>query len=433
MKIIYANDKAGLDEFKRSAVARDALEGTSVEDTVREIIKDVRLDRDEALIHYTKTFDKVDVKGRLLVSDEEMDAAFKAVPKRDLNLLKTAARRIMDFHKRQVQRSWTFKEKDGTVLGQKVTPLNRVGIYVPGGKAIYPSTVLMNAIPAKAAGVDECVMVTPPGKDGLSPYVLSAARLAGVDRIFRVGGAQSVAALAYGTETVPTVDKITGPGNVYVATAKRLVYGAVDIDMFAGPSEILVINDGAGDPAWIAADLLSQAEHDELARCTLLTTSDKMAEAVKKEVEEQTETLGRGAIAKAAIDGYGRIVVIRDLEEAAMLSNQIAPEHLELFVDKPFRLLKLIRNAGAVFLGRYAPEALGDYIAGPNHTLPTGGAARFSSPLGVDAFMKKTSVLGFTRKGLSSLGKDAERFAALEGLDAHAKSVGIRFKKDRQS
>lgn len=309
-----------------------------------------------------------------------------------------------------------------------VTPIERIGIYVPGGKAVYPSTVLMNAIPARVAGVKEVAMATPPSENGINPYVLAAAEISEVDKIYQVGGAQAIAALAYGTETIPKVDKIVGPGNIYVATAKRLVFGIVDIDMIAGPSEILIINDGRGEPSWIAADLLSQAEHDELASSMFITTSKKMAEAVAKEVATQLQGLKRKTIAQNSIDRYGAIIVTKNLAEAADISNKIAPEHLELFVEKPFELLKKIRNAGAIFLGHNTSESLGDYMAGPNHTLPTGGAARFSSPLGVEDFIKRSSIIAFSPKGLKKLGKDVARFAEIEGLEAHGKSVVVRMK-----
>ena len=315
-------------------------------------------------------------------------------------------------------------------LGQMVTPLDRIGIYVPGGKAAYPSSVLMNAVPAKVAGVGEIIMVVPMPDGVVNPFVLAAAHIAGVDRIFKIGGAQAVAALAYGTASIPKVDKITGPGNIYVATAKRLVFGTVDIDMIAGPSEILVINDGSGEPAHIAADLLSQAEHDELAASILITTDEAFGRRVADELENQLASLSREAIARQSIENYGAIIVARDLFEAAEFSNRIAPEHLELAVAEPFELLPQIRHAGAVFLGHNTPEAAGDYLAGPNHTLPTGGTARFFSPLGTDDFVKKSSLISFSKEGLERLGKSIVRIAELEGLEAHAKSVSIRLGKE---
>lgn len=431
MRIIGSNDK-GFKALLSEILNRGEQDTTLVEEAVKEIIAAVKARGDEALIEYTLRFDKADISRSIEVPLAEAEKALSSVPERDLGIMRLAASRIESFHKKQIENSWFTTEEDGTVLGSKVTPLERAGIYVPGGKAAYPSTVLMNAIPAKVAGVGEVVMVTPPGKDGLNPYVLAAARLAGVDRIFRVGGAQAIAALAFGTKSVPRVDKITGPGNIFVATAKRLVFGSVDIDMIAGPSEILIINDGTGDASWIAADLLSQAEHDELASSILITTSTQMAKAVSKEVEKQVKKLKRRAIARESLDRYGLIIVAEDLPDAASISNSIAPEHLELFVEKPFELLGSIKNAGAIFLGQHTPEAAGDYLAGPNHTLPTGGTARFSSPLGVYDFVKRTSVIGLSKDAIQKHGADIKRFAALEGLEAHGLSAGARLAKKRK-
>jgi histidinol dehydrogenase len=431
MRIIGSID-AGFKALLTEILKRGEQDTTLVEEAVKEIIGAVRARGDEALVEYTRRFDKAEIKGSIEVSRAEAEKALKAVPAKDLDIMRLAASRIESFHKKQIENSWFTTEDDGTILGSRVTPLQRAGIYVPGGKAAYPSTVLMNAIPAKVAGVDEVIMVTPPGKDGLNPYVLAAARLAGVDRIFRVGGAQAIAALAFGTKSVPRVDKITGPGNIYVATAKRLVFGAVDIDMIAGPSEILIINDGTGDASWIAADLLSQAEHDELASSILITTSLEMAKAVSREVDKQVKKLKRRVIAKASLERYGRSIVAKRLTDAASISNRISPEHLELFVERPFELLGSIRNAGAVFLGRYTPEAAGDYLAGPNHTLPTGGTARFSSPLGVYDFVKRTSVIGLSKGAIQKHGADIKRFASLEGLEAHGLSAGARLGKKRK-
>lgn len=431
MKIIRARDKR-FPRFLARVTGRGAADTRAVEAAVRTILDDVRSEGDSALARHTKEFDGVDLKGRTEVTAGEINAAVRKVPKRDMRLLELAASRVEDFHRRQLANSWFTTSPDGVTLGTRITPVERAGIYVPGGKAAYPSTVIMNAVPARVAGVDELVMVTPPGRRGISPYVLAAASITGVDRVFRVGGAQAVGALAYGTETVPRVDKITGPGNIYVATAKRLVYGAVDIDMIAGPSEILVINDGTGEPSWMAADLLAQAEHDELASSILITTSPKMAGLVSGEVERQVKRLGRRAMAEASIRDYGAVIVASDIEEAANISNRLAPEHLELFVENPFEVLGLIRNAGAVFMGRYTPEAMGDYLAGPNHTLPTGGTARFSSPLGVEDFVKRTSIVSFSEKGAEALGPSVVSFAELEGLDAHARSAGARLKKKKK-
>ena len=428
MRVIESTDK-DFPALLSSITGRGEEDTGRVEASVKAVIDAVRKRGDRALSEYTKKFDGVDLSGRYEVAPKEIDRAAAALPKKDLRLLELAASRIESFHKKQLQNSWFTTDSNGTTLGVKVTPLQRAGIYVPGGKAAYPSTVLMNAIPAKVAGVDEVVMATPPGKDGVNPYVLGAAKVAGVDRVFRIGGAQAVAALAYGTKTVPRVDKITGPGNIYVATAKRLVFGAVDIDMIAGPSEILIINDGTGDPAWIAMDLLSQAEHDELASSILITTSAKMARSVSAAVEREMKKLKRRAIAGVSIKNYGAIIIARDLTEAATISNRIAPEHLELFVEKPFDLLGEIKNAGAVFMGYHTPEAAGDYLAGPNHTLPTGGTARFSSPLGVEDFIKRTSVISFSGRSIAALGPEVKRFADLEGLEAHGKSAGVRFGK----
>jgi histidinol dehydrogenase len=430
MRILNTKDRS----FSRvldMVMKRGGADTSKVEATVKAIMDDVRKGGDRALVKYTSRFDGVRIKdGKgLRVKRQKIDRALGAIPKNDIKILKLAARRIQKFHKRQLPGSWSVKEKDGSILGQRVTPLERVGIYVPGGKAVYPSTVLMNTIPAKVAGVKEVMMVTPPGKNGINLYVLAAASIAGVDKIFQVGGAQAIAALAYGTETIPKVDKIVGPGNIYVATAKRLVFGSVDIDMIAGPSEILILNDGTGDPAWMAADLLSQAEHDELASSILLTTSQKVAEDVSREVLRQLKDLKRKDITGASINKYGLIIVTRGLKEAMDIANRIAPEHLELFVKRPFEVVKNVKNAGAIFLGPNTPEALGDYLAGPNHTLPTGGTARFSSPLGVEDFIKRSSMLSFSHKGLKRLGDAVIRFAGIEGLEAHGRSVSIRMKR----
>lgn len=430
MKIFSTEDK-GFDKALDNIVKRGESDTSKVEAAVKAILNDIRHNGDASLLKYTERFDGVRIKQaqELRVRSKEIQKAIKKIPKKDLKILRIAADRIERFHKKQVPESWSFVEKDGTILGQRITPIERVGIYVPGGKAAYPSTVLMNAIPAKVAGVKEIVMVTPPSKNGLNPYVLAAANVAGLDNIYQVGGAQAVGALAYGTKTIPKVDKIVGPGNIYVATAKRLVFGMVDIDMVAGPSEILIVNDGTGEPSWIAADLLSQAEHDELASSVLLTTSKNMAVAVLKEVSKQIKFLKKQAIARSSINRYGAIIITKNLNEAVEIVNRFAPEHLELFVKRPFKLLKRIKNAGAVFLGQNTPEALGDYMAGPNHTLPTGGTARFSSPLGIEDFIKRSSVLAFSGKGLERLGRYVTRFAEVEGLEAHGKSVLVRMKQ----
>ncbi len=409
-------------------LSRSADTSAEVLETVRTIINEVRSRGDQALLEYTNRFDRLGLHGTaaLEIGPAELDAAVAQVPADDLAALQLAVERVGRFHEKQKQQTWISTEESDILLGQKVTPLNRVGIYVPGGKASYPSSVIMNAVPAKVAGVKEIIMVCPTPGGEINPAVLAAAKLAGVDRIFRVGGAQAVAALAYGTATIPRVDKITGPGNIYVATAKQLVFGQVGIDMIAGPSEILVVNDGTGNPAHIAADLLSQAEHDELASSILITTERGFGEKVAAEVERQLTQLSRESIARASWDRFGAVIVAGTLEEAAAFSNRIAPEHLELAVADPFGLLPLIEHAGAIFMGHWTPEAAGDYLAGPNHTLPTGGTARFFSPLSVDDFVKKSSIISFSETGLKRLGNRIVQIAGLEGLEAHARSVSLR-------
>jgi len=429
IQILKFSDNDFAARFRRIEQRADEVPA-GIEETVKTIIADVRQRGDAALFELSKKFDQIDLDtSNIEVSDAEMDSAQANVSTESLAALQLAADRIASYHAKQKQETWLSTDEDDVLLGQMVRPLDRVGIYIPGGKAAYPSSVLMNAIPAKVAGVAEVIMVVPMPGGEVNPHVLAAAKIAGVDRIFKLGGAQAVAALAYGTESVPRVDKITGPGNIYVATAKRLVFGQVDIDMIAGPSEILVINDGSGTAAHIAADLLSQAEHDELASAILVTSSATMAVAVQKEVEEQLQQLSRETIARQSIDTYGAIIVAEDLAEAIEFSNRIAPEHLELAVDNPFELLSAIRHAGAIFMGHHTPEAAGDYLAGPNHTLPTGGTARFFSPLSLDDFVKKSSILSFSESGLQRLGKEIIHIAGLEGLEAHAKSVSIRLKK----
>ena len=404
--------------------------GREVEQVVLDIIADLRKRGDEALLEYTKRFDHLEAESVacLEVTEDEFNLAFDRVADADIAALKLAVKRVTRFHEKQKQETWLSTEEPDILLGQMVTPLSRVGIYVPGGKASYPSSVIMNAVPARVAGVGEVIMVAPTPGGEINPHVLVAARLSGVDRLFRIGGAQAIAALAYGTATVPRVDKITGPGNIYVATAKKLVFGQVGIDMIAGPSEILVINDGSGDPSHIAADLLSQAEHDELASSILITTDRRFGELVVAEVERQLMGLSRQSIARKSWETYGAVIVAGSLDEAIAFSNRIAPEHLELAVRNPFDCLPRIKNAGAIFLGHFTPEAAGDYLAGPNHTLPTGGTARFSSPLSVDDFVKKSSIVYFSEGGLRRLGGDIVRIAELEGLQAHGRSVSIRLK-----
>ena len=429
IRILKFDDADFAEQFRRIEQRAEAVPAGVLE-TVRTIIDAVRQRGDAALFELTARFDRLELNAQSLeVTVAEIDAACAAVDEKSLQALQLAADRIARYHGKQKQETWLSTDESDILLGQMVRPLDRVGIYVPGGKAAYPSSVLMNAVPAKVAGVGEVIMVVPMPGGEVNPHVLAAARIAGVDRIFKVGGAQAVAALAYGTETIPRVDKITGPGNIYVATAKQLVFGRVDIDMIAGPSEILIINDGSGNPAHIAADLLSQAEHDELASAVLVTSSEEMAQAVQEEVEKQLTQLSREAIARKSIDDFSAVIVAKSLAEAIEFSNRIAPEHLELAVDNPFAILSGIRHAGAIFMGHHTPEAAGDYLAGPNHTLPTGGTARFFSPLSLDDFVKKSSLLSFSEAGLQRLGEDIVHIAELEGLEAHAKSVAIRLKK----
>ncbi|NLG23967.1 MAG: histidinol dehydrogenase [Clostridiales bacterium] len=397
-----------------------------VERAVDEIIENVRSRGDDALIEYARKFDRAEISG-IAVEKAEIDAAWAACDAQLLDSLRLAGDNIRAFHSRQVRPGFAEALANGCLLGQRVIPLNRVGVYVPGGTARYPSTVLMNAIPAALAGVGEVILATPPGPNGRVPAaILAAAKLAGVERVVRAGGAQAIAALALGTKSVPAVDKIVGPGNVYVATAKRRVYGIVDIDMIAGPSEILIVADAASNPEHLAADLLSQAEHDEDASAVLITDSEKLAAAARDALYRRLATLPRAAIAARSIERNGRILLVDDLDQAIDIANRIAPEHLELCVDDPFALLGKVRHAGSVFLGRYAPEALGDYWAGPNHTLPTSGTARFSSPLSVDDFVKKSSYIYYTREALQAAAPHVIRLAECEGLSAHARSVAAR-------
>lgn len=433
MRFLDINDPS-FDAGFAAILSRHEETGKAVEQVVQDIIADVRKRGDEAVLDYTRKFDRVEAESvaSLQVTEDEINYAFARVSEVEIAALKLAVERVARFHEKQKQQTWLSTEETDILLGQMVTPVERVGIYVPGGKASYPSSVIMNAVPAKVAGVGEVVMVAPTPGGEINPHVLVAARLSGVDRIFRIGGAQAVAALAYGTASIPRVEKITGPGNIYVATAKKLVFGQVGIDMIAGPSEILVINDGSGNAAHLAADLLSQAEHDELASSIFITTDRAFGERVAAEVEKQLQKLSRKEIARKSWDAFGAVIVAGTLDEAATFSNRIAPEHLELAVASPFELLPKIRNAGAVFLGHYTPEAAGDYLAGPNHTLPTGGTARFFSPLSVDDFVKKSSIVYFSKDGLNRLGTEIVRIAELEGLEAHAKSVSIRLESKAQ-
>jgi histidinol dehydrogenase len=430
MLFLDIRDK-NFDERFEAILSRGEEAGREVEQVVLGIIADVRQRGDAAVLELTRRFDRLEATDMtaLEVTADEMDAAFSQVDEADVAALMLAVERVTRFHEKQSQQTWISTEEPDVMLGQKVTPLQRVGIYVPGGKASYPSSVIMNAVPARVAGVGEIIMVAPTPGGEINPHVLVAARLSGVDRIFRIGGAQAVAALAYGTVTIPKVDKITGPGNIYVATAKKLVFGQVGIDMIAGPSEILVISDGSGSPAHIAADLLSQAEHDELASSILITIDRGFGERVAEEVERQLTQLSRESIARASWDRYGAIIVAETLDEVLAFSNRIAPEHLELAVADPFAILPQITNAGAIFMGHWTPEAAGDYLAGPNHTLPTGGTARFFSPLSVDDFVKKSSIVYFSKQGLQRLGADIVRIAGLEGLEAHGRSVSMRLEE----
>lgn len=408
---------------------RDIREEAGVDAIVDEIIANVRRDGDAALKMYGEKFDKAKLDS-LEVSEAEIEEAFAAMDAEFIKTLEIARDNISRFHSQQIQKNFVITEEGGVVLGQKYTPIEKAGLYVPGGTASYPSSVLMNAIPAKLAGVSEIVMTTPPNAEGkIAPAILAAARVAGVTRIFKVGGAQAVAALAYGTESVPKVDKIVGPGNVFVATAKRKVYGLVDIDMIAGPSEILVLADENCKPEYVAADMLSQAEHDRLATAVLITTGQKLADAVAAELERQIPLLPREEIARASIDTNGKIIVAETMADAVAAANAIAPEHLEVCVDEPFSLLDDIKNAGSIFLGKNVPEALGDYLAGPNHTLPTSGTARFSSPLSVDDFVKKSSFIYYPKAALEKVSDRIIDFAEREDLQAHAQSVAVRFDK----
>ena len=405
---------------------------TNIEDVVSDIIKNVIERKDDAVKEYCERFDGV-VLENLQVTDAEIEEAYKSMDKEFVRILEDAAENIRNFHKRQVRNSFIISENNGVVIGQKVIPVEKVGLYVPGGTAAYPSTVLMDSIPAKIAGCSEICITTPPSADGkVNPVILAAAKIAGVDRIFKIGGAQAVAALAYGTETVPKVDKIVGPGNAFVAEAKRQVFGLVSIDMIAGPSEILVIADSKSDPSFVAADLLSQAEHDKMASAVLVTDSEELAEKVSEEIEKQLKLLPREEIARTSIDNNGKIIVADNIEDVIDVSNEIAPEHLELCVDNPFDYLDKIKNAGSIFMGRYCPEALGDYFAGPNHTLPTSGTARFSSPLSVDDFVKKSQYTYYTKEALSKVYDSVAFFAEKEGLSAHARSATIRFESEQK-
>ena len=423
IKILKYGEVANADIFAR------VVPEVNVADIVADIIKNVREKGDKALYEYTEKFDKASLSS-LKVTKEEIDEALASVDEKFVDILKKAAANIRKFHENQVINSFIINDENGIVTGQKVIPVDRAGLYVPGGTAAYPSTVLMDSIPAKIAGCKEVVMVTPPMQNGkVNPVILAAAAIAGVDTIIKVGGAQAIAALAYGTESVPKVDKIVGPGNAFVAEAKKQVYGVVSIDMIAGPSEILIVADGKSNARHIAADLLSQAEHDKMASAVLVTDSSSLAQEVQKELEVQIPSLERSEIARVSIDQNGKIIVAETLDAAIEIANEIAPEHLELCVDNPFDYLDSIRHAGSIFMGRNCPEALGDYYAGPNHTLPTSGTAKFSSPLSVDDFVKKTQYTYYTKDALAKIARDVEYFATKEGLTAHAKSAVIRMEE----
>ena len=418
-------------EVPNSEIFARSVPKTDVAGTVAEIIKNVRENGDKALFEYCEKFDKTQLSS-LAVTKEEIDEALSLVEPEFLEILEKAAKNIRKFHSRQVRNSFIINDDDGIVIGQKIIPVDRAGLYVPGGTAAYPSTVLMDAIPAKIAGCREVVMVTPPTKDGkVNPVILAAAHVAGIDRIFKVGGAQAIAALAYGTQSIPKVDKIVGPGNAFVAEAKKQVFGVVSIDMIAGPSEILIVADGKSNPSYVAADLLSQAEHDKMASAVLVTDSEELAGNVSTELEKQIPLLERREIARESVDVNGKIIVADTLDAAIEIANEIAPEHLELCVDNPFDKLDSIRHAGSIFMGRNCPEALGDYFAGPNHTLPTSGTAKFSSPLSVDDFIKKTQYTYYTKDALKKVAFDVAAFAKKEGLTAHAKSAVIRVEDEQ--
>jgi histidinol dehydrogenase len=426
--------QSDFDSMLNTLLAWDDSVDHQVNESVRHILHEVKTRGDQAVLEFTEKFDrlKVGTVAELEMSQSRLQQALAAIPDGQRVALEQAAARVRDYHERQSQReqSWQYADEDGTVLGQKVTPLDRAGLYVPGGKAAYPSSVLMNAIPAKVAGVGEVIMVVPTPDGVVNDLVLAAAAIAGVDRVFTVGGAQAVAALAYGTETVPAVDKIVGPGNIFVATAKREVFGTVGIDMIAGPSEILVICDGKTDPDWIAMDLFSQAEHDEQAQSILISPDATFLDAVEESIKKLLPTMERSEIIKASMGSRGALIHVADLSEAARVSNRIAPEHLELSVEDPQALAEEIRHAGAIFMGRYTAEALGDYCAGPNHVLPTSGTARFSSPLGVYDFQKRSSIIGFSAQGADRMGRVASVLARGEGLTAHARSAEYRIKSD---
>lgn len=425
-----------LDENTKKNLLEDLLKRspnqyTEYEERVAAILNAVKLQKDQAIFDFTKKFDGASIDASTIrVTDEEIQEAYETVDATLLDIIRKAKKNIQEYHEKQRQYSWFDSKPNGSLLGQKVTPLQRVGVYVPGGKAVYPSSVLMNIMPAKVAGVEEIVMVTPPGKDGkVNPNTLVAAKEAGADVIYKVGGAQAIGALAYGTESIPKVDKIVGPGNIYVALAKKSVYGHVSIDAIAGPSEILVIADETANPRYVAADLLSQAEHDELASAILVTTSEKLAKEVSEQVDIFVEELSRTEIMRKSLDNYGYILVSDTMDDVIDIANEIASEHLEIMTKNPYDVMMKVRNAGAIFIGEYSSEPLGDYFAGPNHVLPTNGTAKFFSPLSVDDFIKKSSIIAYSREALEEVHKDIESFAKAEQLTAHANSIKVRFEK----
>ena len=427
-----------LDENGRKNLLEDLLKRSpnnygQYEQGVTEILANVKANGDQALFEYTKKFDQADLNaGNIKVTDAEIEEAYTLVDRKLVEIIRKSLANIRTYHEKQRQTSWFDSKPDGTILGQKVTALHRVGVYVPGGKAAYPSSVLMNIVPAKVAGVDEIIMVTPPGKDGkVTPTTLVAAKEAGADAIYKVGGAQAIGALAYGTESIPKVDKIVGPGNIYVALAKKAVYGYVSIDAIAGPSEIMVVADETANPRYVAADLLSQAEHDEMASAILVTTSEKLAREVSDQIDGFLKELSRADIIQKSLDNYGYILIADTMDEVIDTANEIASEHLEIMTKNPYDTMTRIRNAGAIFIGEYASEPLGDYYAGPNHVLPTNGTAKFFSPLSVDDFIKKSSIIGYSREALERVHKDIEAFAEAEHLTAHANSIKVRFEENR--
>ena len=428
MKIIKAN-AAGFKDFFRELRQRGGAHSPKLLSDVTEIVRDVAVRGDEALFQYTAKFDRYELTAATVeVTPAERNNALSLVRPEDMEVIRSAARRIEKYHLNQIVEGWSAKSEEGIELGQRVLPLRRAGIYAPGGKAFYPSTLLMAAIPARIAGVEEIILVSPARDGKLNPLIAAAAEVSGVKRIFKVGGAQAIAALAYGTETIPQVDKIVGPGNAYVAAAKKIVFGQVDIDMIAGPSEIVVIADKTARASFVAADMLAQAEHDEMAASVLLTPSESLAREVSQEIDQQLKTLSRNTIMEQSLAKYGAIIITANVDEALDLANLFAPEHLELMVENPAEILDKVRNAGSVFLGSFTPEALGDYLAGSNHILPTEGTARFSSPLGVYDFYKRMNVISFSQEALKKLGGQTAHFAEMEGLDAHANSVLIRSK-----